>query len=58
MNMNRIKKRCLLAVLIIIMVTCLVAIAFLAKAESAWTLVAYLLGIFTAVGATFISIIK
>lgn len=55
---SKIKKRCLLAVLIIILIACFVAIAFLAKAESGWTLLAYLLGIFTAVAAAFIIILK
>lgn len=55
---SKIKKRCLLAVLIIILIACFVAIAFLAKAESDWTLLAYLLGIASTVTAAFIIILK
>lgn len=55
---SKIKKRCLLAVLIIILIACFLAIAFLAKAESDWTLLAYLLGIASAVTAAFVIILK
>ena len=58
MKKNKVKKWGLLAMLVIILVACFVAIAFLAKAESGWTLLAYLLGIITAVAAAFVIILK